>query len=807
MNGASNAIDRASAGLQQDLWRLLAVVALWTVALVAAAALQAAGVAAGVGAFRAALAIPYAGLVPGALVLALAGVSLRRASTLVYAVIASTAVLSALFGLASLAYGVWPWGVAPPLSEPFVVGGTVGVVAALAAAVAIRKPPVSLPRLAAAGAVRPSVAVVAVAFPVLSAVGAAVLTVDGPNAYALGALVALAAVPLVAVLARFDRSERLLVSYAVALALLLQNTVMTEFLKAGDANYEYYFSNLALSAGYWDPALVVNKNAMLRLTVLHPVHAQLTGLPLELEYRLVHPFLFATVAIGLYTTYERYFGRRTTLFSTLLFLYLHPFFTRYSLDTRTAFGVLGLLAIVFAAADSDLDYTGKAAVAVAATFVVVTSFYGTAILLVWVLAVCVLYAALFGVRESIRPAVSAATAVLTVVLTHVWYSRFAGGEALEVVVGASAQVVGRVLAGDLSFDESAAGAATAETFSLTYELIQIEFVALTLLVGFGALFVASGYPPLNWLVPRSVADRLDAVRADVGRRHPVVADSGFYVAATVAALGVLVSGLAPTTILGIERSYLIAGAVLFPYVFVLFDAIRTGVELALAWLARGSDRVGPFGRIGSRGAFAGGDERRSTAFAVGVPVVLAALLLINGGVVAATVTEERSTQPLVDRERTLAEGTPPEVFHLYAHYTPRTDVEGAGWLHEHGVDGVRVYGSEATDPYPSYFYYTEPSEKRPPGPFGALVRRNVSSGAGYVFVGEYSARTGAINYLEGDQRFGNTRFIPFEQTVLPDSARIYSAGETAVYLDRAENRTATGNGRVVNESHSGGASG
>ncbi|MCU4718210.1 DUF2206 domain-containing protein [Halapricum hydrolyticum] len=813
MSGASDVVERARAIRQRAWGRLLVVVALWTLALLAATAMQKAGVAASVfDALRVALSIPYAGLVPGVLVLALAGVSLGRAPVLVYAVVASTAVLSAVFAVASLVYGVWPWGVAPPLSEPFVMGGTIAVVALLGAAVAIRRPAISLPRMGGARAVRPSVAVVAVALPVLAAVGAAVLTVDGPNVSALVALVAIAAVPLVAVLARFNRLEQLLVSYAVALALLLQNTVMTEFLKSGDANYEYYFSNLALSAGYWDPALVVNKNAMLRLTVLHPVHAQLTGLPLELEYRLVHPFLFATVAIGLYAAYEQYFGRRTTLFSVLLFCYLHPFFTRYSLDTRTAFGLLGLLAIVVAATDSDLNYTGKAAVAVTAVFVVVTSFYGTAIILGGFLVVGVAYAVLFGVRESIRPAVSAATAILTVVLTHTWYSRFAGGEALEVIVGATAQVVGRILGGDVSLGESAAGAATAETFSLTYELIRVEFVVLTLLLGFGALFVALGYPPLNRLVPRPIASRLAVVRADVGQRHPVMADSGFYLAATFAALGVLLSGFAPTTILGIERSYMIAGAVLFPYVFVFFDATRTAIRESGSWLVHTvGGRADTRSRISVLGRFAPSEEipgesdrrpagdRRSAVFAVGVPVVLAILLLVNGGVVAATVTEERSTQPLLDRERTLDEGEPPEVFHLYAHYTPRTDVAGAGWLHDTRVDEVRVYGSEATDPYPSYFYYTDPSDKRPPGPFGALVRRNATSGAGYVFVDEYSSRTGAINYREGDQRFGNTRFIPFERTVIPDSARLYSAGQTAVYLDRGRNRTLT-----ASEQHAGG---
>ncbi|MFW6017656.1 MAG: hypothetical protein ACOCPX_02420 [Halapricum sp.] len=786
MSGAQTTRD-------DDRWRLLGVVAVATVLLVVTMLIQVSGVAVGVfGALRAAIAVPYAGLLPGLLLLALAGVPLQRASTLVYAVVASTAVLSAVVAVASLAYAVWPWGVVSPLSASFVAGGTVLVVALLGGAVAVQKPPVSLPRLAAARSVRPSVAAVAVGLPVFAAAGAAVLTVDGPNVYALGALAGAAAVPLVAVLARFDRTEQLLVSYAVALALLVQNTVMMEFLKSGDANYEFYFSNLALSAGYWDPSLVVNKNAMLRLTVLHPVHAQLTGLPLELEYRLVHPLLFATVAVGLYTTYERYFGRRTTLFATLLFCYLHPFFTRYSLDTRTAFGLLGLVAIVMAATDDELSYTGKATVAVTAVFVVVTSFYGTAIVLTAFLVVAVVYAALFGVRESIRPVVSTTTAIFTVVLTYTWYSQFAGGEALEVIVGATAQVVGRVLSGDFGFEESAAGAATAETFSLTYEFIQIEFVVLTLLFGFGALFVALGYPPLNRLVPRVVADRLEAVRLRVGSRHPIVEDSGFYLAATFAALGVLLSGFAPTTILGIERSYMIAGAVLFPYLFVFLDVVRTAAGFVLSWLVRTVDAietVDSLGRFELRDLSIDGGGRRSAVFAVGVSVVLATMLLINGGVVAATVTEERSTQPLLDRERTLAEGTPPEVFHLYAHYTPRTDVSGAGWVHEYGVDGVRVYGSEATDPYPSYFYYTDPSDKRPPGPFGALVRRNATSGAGYVFVDEYSTRTGAINYREGDQRFGNTRFIPFAETVIPDSARLYSAGDTAVYLDRAENRT------------------
>jgi hypothetical protein len=281
-----------------------------------------------------------------------------------------------------------------------------------------------------------------------------------------------------------------------------------------------------------------------------------------------------------------------------------------------------------------------------------------------------------------------------------------------------------------------------------------------------------------------VADRIAPVRAAVGDRHPIVETPGVYLPVTVAAVGFLATGFAPTTILGIERTYMIAGVVLLPYAFLAVDVALAGAAAAT-------------GRLRSAGPVrADGGRVTPGTVELAVPVVLAALLLINAGVLAATVTEERSTQPLLDRQRTVAEGTgtPPEVFHLYAHYTPRTDVAGAGWLHRNGREGLIVYGSEATDPYPSYFFFTGTSIQRPPGPYRVLERRQETAAAGYVFVDEYSARTGAMNYLEGDQRFGNTKFVPLGETVVAEAARVYVAGETAVYYDRGApaNATVTG---------------
>ena len=171
--------------------------------------------------------------------------------------------------------------------------------------------------------------------------------------------------------------------YATGVGLLVFGSLHTPFLTGRDPNWEYYFANLVVESGRWDPAISYKADVMLGISLVRPAYAMLSGLPLESVYKHTTPLVFAAVPVGLYhLTRARSWGRpRLAFLSAFLLVSFWSFYVKLADTYRQQLAMTFLL--LFAIAWYRTRGTGRTArlgalLLVPFGFGLTVSHYGTA---------------------------------------------------------------------------------------------------------------------------------------------------------------------------------------------------------------------------------------------------------------------------------------------------------------------------------------------------------------------------------------------------------------------------------------------
>jgi uncharacterized membrane protein len=329
--------------------RTPALVAVLNLVLLALVALPEGG--GPVGAVRAVFAVAYLSLVPGWLVAWLldpenAFGTVERA---LYAV--GLSLLSLIFVGLVLNTGLPFLGVDAPLRPvPLALG--LGVLTTALAAAHQRRgtdPLSSLPR--PPRGVREWRVVLAFALlPAVALVGAYSNRVFLTNLPTMVFLLLVAALPFLFV--RGVIPERLLpfCIYATAVGLLVFGSHHTPFISGRDANWEYYFANLVLDRGRWDPAINFKADVMLGISLIRPSYAMMSGLSLTGVYKYTTPLLFAAVPVGVYhlTRSRPWTSVTVASLSAFLLVSFWSFYVKLSHNYRQQLAMTFLVLLVIA---------------------------------------------------------------------------------------------------------------------------------------------------------------------------------------------------------------------------------------------------------------------------------------------------------------------------------------------------------------------------------------------------------------------------------------------------------------------------
>ncbi|WP_253739117.1 DUF2206 domain-containing protein [Halohasta salina] len=505
--------------------------------------------------------------------------------------------------------------------------------------------------------------------PFLSVLGARTVTRFGDNTLILAVLTGLGFLTVAAYIGRLPKKYFPITIWAIAVSLLLHNSVLTHTL-AWDVGKELRLATVVIENGVWDPTVGGRwmKNAMLRIVLLHPIYALLADIDLVWEFKTVSPILFSFAPVAFYKSYQTVIDRSDAFLAVMLPMSFYSFFTVLSVNSRTSGALLFLSLTALAVTDRTLTHRKGRVLMLVFLFGLIVSHYATAYLVLFAVGLVLLGNwVLFGATRTRKYVRTAPTVVILFgLLAFVWYVFivYDGGAFNRLVVEFY----------NLSFDlwrdlveggsvVSAEDSTTAQYATTTYTSNTIRWLkSMNFALGILAA-VSIAVLGLVHLWQRYQKGVLGDISSDAS-----IARTEYFLYAT-AFLGVF--GI---TFVGVDKlstARTLMPALMFFAPFVILTPRRV-LKLLGDHLNRSS--------------------LRTAGKALALTFVLTYFVL-NVGLYGA-VTEEYHPNILIDKERVVEDGSLAEKDYFWAmHYDTIYDIKGAAWLdsRKHGDGNDEAY--------------------------------------------------------------------------------------------------------------------
>jgi len=210
--------------------------------------------------------------------------------------------------------------------------------------------------------------------PLLSIIGVTLINATGINLLIVAVLVAVSAVPLVAVW-RLHEEWHSLAVWTAALAILYHKSLWKY---AGFGGRPHGIT--AWEAGRWSPGIASIEpysSELLQNGVLFPMFAYLSDVFIMTQYEVVNPFFVSFIPLALYVTFRQYVRVDVAFLGAALFMFVHPFYLQYPTAGRAATPVLFLALFGVALSNEGIPSGSRALLAVSFLTGVVVTHYAT----------------------------------------------------------------------------------------------------------------------------------------------------------------------------------------------------------------------------------------------------------------------------------------------------------------------------------------------------------------------------------------------------------------------------------------------
>jgi len=193
--------------------------------------------------------------------------------------------------------------------------------------------------------------------PFLSILGTYCMNIYGVNAVLIFLIVLVCLVILSIYFFSFITPDLYpLAVFVIALAILFHTSLISQYIWGWDINEEYYFANLVMTSSIWDQTIMANVNAMLSIVMLAPLYSILGNIDLAWVFKIVYPFIFALVPLGIYCVLKKQVNAKIALLSCILFISYFVFFTEMISLARQEIAEFFLVLLILLIINKTLDF-------------------------------------------------------------------------------------------------------------------------------------------------------------------------------------------------------------------------------------------------------------------------------------------------------------------------------------------------------------------------------------------------------------------------------------------------------------------
>ena len=164
--------------------------------------------------------------------------------------------------------------------------------------------------------------------------------------------------------------------FSLAITLLCHTALISTYVWGCDIQYEYYLINAVIQNSIWDFTTYSTCNAMLSLVTLAPTYSILSGMALEWVLKIIYPFFFALVPVGLYAIFQKQTNEKIAFLACFFFMSIFVFYGEMLSLARQEVAELFLVLILLSTIDRGLSKQQRKTLLLIFTASLVVSHYG-----------------------------------------------------------------------------------------------------------------------------------------------------------------------------------------------------------------------------------------------------------------------------------------------------------------------------------------------------------------------------------------------------------------------------------------------
>ncbi len=261
--------------------------------------------------------------------------------------------------------------------------------------------------------------------PFLSIFGSYLLCYYNSNLMLLMLYGIVATVPVIFSLTNESRRENWFIIWMISLSLLFSVALAKKYIIGGDAQVEYYFANIVKNNGAWDPQISSTHNSLLRVVILHPIYSILLNISLADVFRIIHPLQYSFTPVVLYIAFKKLFNEKIAIYSVMFFMFMHVFFVKLSLNTRTGLAELFLALFILTLCNKNVNVKNRILIIIFVLSIIVTH-YGSSYFFMFALITAFIIEKFMKMCEikrddSTKSSLTVAFYLLYVTTTYCWY--------------------------------------------------------------------------------------------------------------------------------------------------------------------------------------------------------------------------------------------------------------------------------------------------------------------------------------------------------------------------------------------------
>ena len=226
--------------------------------------------------------------------------------------------------------------------------------------------------------------------------------------------------------------------FIVSISLLYHTTLISNYIWGWDVHYEYYLANLVIKDSFWNPKIAHTYNAMLSIVMLSPIYSEIMGINLIWVFKIIYPFLFSLVPVGLYLVFYKFLRESKIAFlSTFFFVSIFTFYMELPYLCRQQIAELFFVLIMLLMIDDTLKKRKRTILFIIFAFSLALSHYSLSYLFI-IFSSCVFFVSFllnkFSNKKFELKTITSSFILLFLVFSLTWYMYISSSYTFDIII-------------------------------------------------------------------------------------------------------------------------------------------------------------------------------------------------------------------------------------------------------------------------------------------------------------------------------------------------------------------------------------